>query len=95
MRELIAVQNTGLPPTCCFNCSRARLPLKQLASTFCNGDIQDGMTVLARTLNELRRSLHVEFVSHAAFGATSPYADFEGPPAGNAPDEKETSPTGS
>jgi hypothetical protein len=27
MRKLIAVQNTGLPPTCCFNCPRARLPL--------------------------------------------------------------------
>ena len=35
------------------------------------------LRALARTLSELRRSLHIEFASRAAFGAVSPYAAFE------------------
>jgi hypothetical protein len=35
------------------------------------------MRTLARTLNELRRSLHTEFASRASFDAVSPYSGFE------------------
>ena len=46
-------------------------------STFRNNDVERHMRALARTLSELRRSLHIEFASRAAFGAVSPCAAFE------------------
>jgi hypothetical protein len=54
------------------------IALEQLASSvFRNGAIDRNMTAVARTLNSLRRELHVEFSIRAAFGAASPCADFE------------------
>lgn len=60
-----------------FGIFKASIALEQLSGTFRNNDVERGMRALARTLNELRRSLHIEFSSRAPFGAVSPYASFE------------------
>jgi len=60
-----------------FQIFSASLTLEQLSGSFRNNEIERHMRTLARTLNELRRSLHTEFASRASFDAVSPYSVFE------------------
>ena len=77
MKKLERAAEHKLASDLLYQLFEGSIALEQLASTvFRNGAIDRNMTSLARTLNVLRRELHVESASRSAFGAQSPY-DFE------------------
>ena len=77
MRRLDKSQEHLAASELLFALFKGSIALEQLSGTFRNNDIQREMRALARTLADLRRSLHCEFASRAAFDAQSPYANFE------------------
>jgi hypothetical protein len=78
MRRLDKSQEHLAASELLFALFKGSIALEQLAGTFRSAETDRHMRTFARkTLAELRRSLHVEFASRAAFGAPSPYADFE------------------
>ena len=77
MRRLDKSQEHLAASELLFALFKGSIALEQLADTLRSAETDRHMRTLARTLADLRRSLHVEFASRAAFGAPSPYADFE------------------